>query len=75
MYKCKVYVLLSELTNKMANDALKERAVAEILEETKKAAARAEVCGNFFSDPILMFFLHFLSDWWFFSLEQTKTKY
>lgn len=27
----------------MANDALKERAVAEILEETKKAAARAEV--------------------------------
>ena len=52
MYKCKVYVLLPELANKMANDALKERAVAEILEETKKAAARAEVCGKvFFLSP------------------------
>ena len=61
MYKCKVYVLLPEVTNKMSNDALKERAVAEILEETKKAAARAEVCGHFFSDPTLMFFLHFQS--------------
>jgi len=30
----------------MANDALKERAVAEILEETKKAAARAEIGGS-----------------------------
>ena len=40
MYKCKVYV---SFQNIMANDALKERAVAEIMEETKKAAARAEV--------------------------------